>query len=185
MSKIKLTPEQKAVAEDYMRRYPRPIAPLRKAFFGSYRRAKLLGASDDDINQICCLGVIRATRTYDDSKSSFDTYAVSKARGEVMWWCEAQTRMKRTTILPTLPIKEDIVGTPMEDNQSDLSDELQITQYLRCLSERQRWFLVQHYGIGTRPLKFDELAIIAGISRQRVHQICQAAIEKIRRRVWE
>lgn len=59
----------------FLRRYPDPLALLRRVFPGCVRQAAVLGLTVDDIRSACFEGVVRAAGRYDPAKGDFATFA--------------------------------------------------------------------------------------------------------------
>jgi RNA polymerase sigma factor (sigma-70 family) len=178
MGNERLTEDQKRVASEFMERYPLPVKALLRAHRSTYNRAVAIGLSNEDINQICCMGILRATRTWQTGKSSFDTYAIWKMWGEVSRLCSHLCRQLRNPSGIVFPLSDEL-PTPKKDEPFDVS---QIGRYLSLVTKRERKFIELRYGIGGEPLKLHEVGEAMGVTRERVRQVIGRAIYKIRER---
>lgn len=183
---LPLTPEQKAIAAEYMERYPKPLRALITVYPSTYRKAVMLGATFEDLNQTCCLGVIRATRTWNPAIAGFDTYALEKMRGVVWWWCAYACRAMRYpgngAFQPDEDKDDERAAKDVDlDGRIDAVDK--VGRYLRYVLPRERLVLRLRYGFDGVPMTHKEIAAALGIKRQRVHQIENRAFERIRKRV--
>jgi RNA polymerase primary sigma factor len=78
----------------------------------------------------------------------------------------------------------DLVADPRaEDAFEDIGLRLgvpYIPMLMECLSERERMVVAARFGLGQRPCTLPELAPLLGVSSERVRQIEQCALERMR-----
>mgnify|MGYP000845516013 FL=1 len=124
------------------------------------------------------LTLMRAVDSFDVHKgfrfSTYATLALMKGFARSVPQLRARTSAGHDDTLSSIPDRQQTFT-----NQIFLREEVQ--RLLGRLSTREREIIGSHYGIGNAaPASYDELSIRLGLTKQRVRQIEQAAIEKLR-----
>lgn len=70
---------------------------------------------------------------------------------------------------------------PRPEDLADESYDLhRMLAAMRDLPERQRFVIQAHYGIGQSPTTYEEIGTALSLSRERVRQICEAGLKRLR-----
>ena len=81
----------------------------------------------------------------------------------------------------------DLVSDPRaEESYDDVSLRVGVTRIpklMNCLSEREESVVRARFGLGEQPRTFPQLAAVLGVSSERVRQIEQAALQRMRDRM--
>lgn len=200
LSKLPLTPAQRALCEAFAVQYPSLTGAIRVKFPGTYRWARNTGLDDDDINQQGWLGIIQAAKKFDPDKGiKFVTYALHAARNQVQRPCHDAGRVKRTP-LPGVKIlsgsqtkhrnrgKQSTLFdlTPNRDPSPDAAlteaedhDAMRgvVNDLLRTLDARMRKIVYLRIVCGDT---LDVVAEAVGISRERVRQVQYNAVRRLK-----
>jgi RNA polymerase sigma factor (sigma-70 family) len=190
-----MTDAQREELAKYIVDYPYPIRALRVVFPSSYRRARHLGLEDDDINQLCYFGAMKAASKFDFARNtSFATLAVEWMRAELSLVCAGLARKKRTPeegVLIYRPDRDSEFGEPGDRwgwvpgrsnetamNVKDLIDEaFKVVK----LDAREHWILRSFYGLdGNPPQDGVALGKQLGVCKERIRQILTVAKNKLR-----
>lgn len=188
MQKIhrRLDDTQRGFIEDFRAKYTTPMTILRTKLRSYYVRAKATGFEDDDIEQICWLGTVRAAHTYEPARNiAFATYARRaitsclneaiiyevRRRGDLVVRSNFDTDRRS---LDSLPGRND---DPL--NRLLLSEwTAALPNVLKTLDVRSRRIVEMKFGLfGNEPLSIKEIAAEFRIGKIRVHQIVKAAVE--------
>jgi len=149
----------------------------------------------DDLVSEGAIGLMKAAEHYDASRGKvFVTFAAPYIRSAI----EAAIRRAEPGVeirstdesLPVnsknnftlLNVLED-PNAPRADaglEHTTLSDEL--AEHLDTLTERQQAVVTRYYGIGREHMTMIEIAMELGLKRERVRQIRDQAVRKLRRR---
>lgn len=181
--------------EAFFRQYPRGFScVIGRRFPGTMRLAKAAGMDDDEVESECLLAIATARRKFDRRRSErFSTYAVYWMRSKVS--AEAKTRLRqcRTTVDGRRAISgdQDIGGgdtlfdlvaiekQSRGEHDADLIDIIR-TQLL-ALPSPLREIVELRNGLKSRtPMTLEEVAILRGVTKERIRQIENAAYERIR-----
>ena len=137
------------------------------------------GLSYEDLEGIAFLGLTKAAIRFDESKSSFSTYAVPTIRNEIL-----QHLRKKTvnTVSMDEPIAEgvtlaDTLGSACREIEN-AEDKVFLEQSMKLLSPEEREVLICLYW---RNCLQSEVAKRLGCSQSRVSKIHGNAISKLRR----
>jgi RNA polymerase sigma factor (sigma-70 family) len=139
------------------------------------------------------LTLMRAVESFDIHKgvrfSTYGTLALMKGFARSVPQMQAATRRNSGSIEKLLEVPDG----RLESVDQRLGDRDQVRAMLQRLSDRERRVVAAHFGIDLRdasqraadaapvePASYDELAVALGLSKQRVRQIEQAALEKLR-----
>lgn len=189
-----MTKEQQQLVTDLMAKYPEVYRLLRKTYPRSYRTAIEVGATIDEINAECYLGLcIAATKYRDDKGATFATYAPYWMRACVL------TNICHFALSPKRSINQTVSGDIADESGNTLWDQKEtsdtgdaldrmirleviadIDVVLRRADRRQADIYRHRYGIGSdSPHNYVETGRAFGISRTRVQEIIKAVEKRI------
>ncbi|HEV3439945.1 MAG TPA: sigma-70 family RNA polymerase sigma factor [Gemmata sp.] len=189
--RVRLTAEGRAKVADYLSRYPHPIALLISTWPAAYRAARAARLSDEEIDSLCLEGVALAFARYDPTRgASIGTAVVWGIRASIG---NAVRHARRASVLlalspSSLVIREESgarrlnVFTNYEGRGTE--DEQEVTHYLALpnLSDKERTVLTLRFGLANDPpLTSAAIALVMGLSTERVRQLQENAIRKIRK----
>lgn len=141
---------------------------------------------DDDLKQMCYLGLVKAARTYkEDRNIAFSTYAYVVIKNEISMELR-RTKKKSKDISMETPTSEDeklSVGDliPAETDIEELviyNDYGQLDKYLECLNDKEKEIMLLVAEGNTQ----QQISQKIGISQSYVSRLKLKAIQKIRRR---
>lgn len=161
------------------------------------------GESLEDLVQEGMLGIMHAKETYDPTRGSFSTYAYWWANERITKYLFDKTRTvqmpscirkRRTTAEKAGIVNESVsFDTPMEGGETLLSVfasgspnpeetayEQELWREVDRLPKHQQAVLRLHFVLEKT---CEEIAPAFGVTRQRVHQILQAALATLRKRL--
>lgn len=174
---------------------------LARAFVARYPTAKHL---EDELVSEGMLGLIAAatSRSFDPTRVKFVTYAgrsifrkMQRCAGEKLIWIpvylrESQRKLKKPVTMPVITrfaaYDDDGAWEPECDDPPEAAlalaeDVALLRRALRCLTPRERRIVRRRFGISQR--EGQTLAAISremGITRERVRQVQDEALEKLR-----
>ena len=158
------------------------------------------GLGMDDLICEGNIGLVKAASRYDASKgASFASYAVAAIRREIERGLQREKDERRAERAPGGHIRS--VDAPLgakptisllavlADANSPLADqrvfsaaaEKQVERALECLNERESRVVSAYFGIGRDSLTMAERAEEMGLRRERVRQIRNRAIRRMRK----
>lgn len=137
------------------------------------------GLSHEDLEGIAFLGLTKAATQFDESKSSFSTYAVPAIRNEILQYLRKKTVK---TVSLDEPVAEglilaDTLGSVCREIEK-AEDKVFLEQSMKLLSPEEREVLICLYW---RDCLQSEVARRLGCSQSRVSKIHGSAISKLRR----
>jgi RNA polymerase sigma factor (sigma-70 family) len=201
--RVRLTANGSAAVADYLSRFPHPIALLISIWPSTYRAARAAKLSEEEIDALCLEGVALAFVRYDPKRgASIGTAitwsirasvgnAVRRARKESLH-CEYNSTSFESRTDRYLDYSDDDAvsakGIIAAKSSSTMEDELneEIAHYLALanLTSKERYILTLRFGLskGT-PLSAAEIGFAMGLSTERVRQLREKAIRKIRKAV--
>ncbi len=155
------------------------------------------------------LGLIKAAEKYDfnnEKKAKFITYAVfyidRYIQGSVNGWSSKEienNKFYKSCISTSTPIGEEADGREIEDTIEDIDygfeniEEKLFLSNLRnelnevmqkCNTLEQREILKYRYGWDTNPMTLNDIADIFNITRNKVRNIENTALRKLRNSSW-
>ena len=124
--------------------------------------------------------LMRAVESFDIHKgnrfSTYATLALMKGFARSVPMMQAATKCSRGDSL----LREMADTRPQVEHFAHRDE---VRQLLSNLNDRERTILLSHYGLNqSAPASYDQVAEQLGLSRQRVRQIEQLALAKLRRR---
>jgi RNA polymerase sigma factor (sigma-70 family) len=187
--RVRLTTEGRAKVADYLSRYPHPIALLISMWPAAYRAARAARLSDEEIDSLCLEGVALAFARYDPTRgASIGTAIVWGIRASVG---NAVRHTKRASLLlalspSSLVIREEsrarCLNVFTNDEGRGTEDEAIHYLALANLSDKERTVLTLRFGLADDPpLTSVAIGLAMGLSTERVRQLQEKAIRKIRR----
>lgn len=158
----------------------------------------------DELFGAGCLGLLHATKWYENRGGQFSSYAVECIKGTILRWRENETRFRyrrwreKSTGHPrsrrvhlfselgelfTRGTANEFARTPGNDPWDDLDrDEYGFNRqwqgWLKKLQPREQEVIQLRFGIDSKTL--DEIATLFGITRERIRQIQTRALFKLR-----
>ncbi len=126
------------------------------------------------------LTLMRAVDGFDVAKGNrFSTYATLAlmkgfARSVPQMQSKGRLRLADPSTFASTP------DAGASDRTQQLIARDQLRQLLTSLDDRERDIVLSHWGVGDQPSGYDELGGRLGLSRQRIRQIEQAALIKLR-----
>jgi RNA polymerase sigma factor (sigma-70 family) len=184
------------MVEDYAKQWPSPLAVFSTVHRRMYRCALAMGLGEDDLGQLCWLGVMKAAKGFDPAYgASFATYAASKMYGTVSHWVSGQVRGKRTLPEGSRLFSGDAVndegksnwnwipGSATTDTNPGDAETIReaVDKVLRRLPERYRRVVEMRWGLaGESELTLEETGDRLGVTRERIRQLEREAMSRIR-----
>lgn len=163
----------------------------------------------DDLYQNGVLGLITAAKKYDfkkEKKAKFITYAVfyidRYIYGSVNGWSSKEVgnnKFYKSCISINIPVGEEADGREIEDTIEDIDyafenvEEKLFLSSLRnelnevmkkCNTLEQREILKYRYGWNSTPMTLNDIADIFNITRNKVRNIENTALRKLRNSMW-
>lgn len=131
------------------------------------------------------LGLIHAASKYDPNKDiRFISYAVWWVRCYINDFIESQINNSEvsTDDYTDYQYREDQINTEFEENLNSLNDRKStIADLLICLKDRERKVIQMSFGLnGEREMTLDEISKVTDLSMERVRQIKDNAIMKLK-----
>lgn len=148
----------------------------------------------EDYISIGCIGLIKAIKTFDDSKGKLVTYACRCIENELLMHLRGRKKFSREVSLFE-PIGQDKEGNEIhlvdviEQYQPDIVEGMMLESHVgqlkvlmeQELTDREQEILKLRYGLGGRKeLTQSEIGEQLGISRSYVSRIEKKALEKLR-----
>jgi len=135
--------------------------------------------SREEIESDGMLGLVLAAESWESDHPSGTSFA-SYAFGRIRWKILNEARRRRNHELPRVSDGvaeggEDVADVPLQRDASDITERL--PSLLDGLTERERAIVELRYMNGYRS---DRIALQFGVTRQRVAQILQRALGKLR-----
>ena len=125
-------------------------------------------AKDEDLQQVGCIGLCRAVETWDDSKSTFSTYASKVIINAIRNELRARRKHPKTTSLNAIVKNSDdlmeIMDTLVGEEDVVFVDDVYIDKFLQTLSPKNRE-LLKAYQANPRQI---DIAAQFGLSRQEI-----------------
>lgn len=200
--RVRLTDDGKARVAEYLDRYPCPIALLISMWPSMYRAARAAWFSEEEINAFCLEGVAMAFVRYDPKRGASIATAVT-------WSIRASlgnaVRRARRASFHSAHYPEylgnraernsnssdgekqtltDGIAAPgcSRMNEHDYADELSEYLSIANLTEKERYVLMLRYGLAGRPpLSIAAISFAMGFSAERIRQLQEKAVRKIRK----
>lgn len=143
------------------------------------------GVSFSDIISEGNLGLIHAAEKFDPTKDiKFISYAVWWIRCYINDFIEGQTSLNEvsTDEYSNYQYRGDQINEEFEDNLNNLNDRHStIADLLVCLKDRERKIIQMSFGLnGEREMTLDEISKATELSMERVRQIKDNAIMKLK-----
>lgn len=131
------------------------------------------------------LGLIHAASKYDPNKDiRFISYAVWWVRCYINDFIESQINNSEvsTDDYTDYQYREDQINTEFEENLNSLNDRKStIADLLICLKDRERKVIQMSFGLnGEREMTLDEISKVTDLSMERIRQIKDNAIMKLK-----
>lgn len=125
------------------------------------------------------VGLIKAAEKFDEKRGiKFITYAVWWIRERILYALAAEQRHFARQFLNELPSPDSLI-TPVNQTSEGLSIEM--NHALRLLGERERLIIERTFGLnGQSEMTLEEIGEGLELSRERVRQIREKAIRKLR-----
>ena len=158
------------------------------------------GLAMDDLLSEGNVGLVKAARKYDANRGlRFAGYAVVFVRREIEKallresaerMVESRANGQKRSLDAPLGAKPNVsLLSVLVDGNSPLADsraysaaqEMQVERALRSLNERESCVVVAYYGIGQEHLTMAEIAADMGLKRERVRQIRDRAVRRMRK----
>jgi RNA polymerase sigma factor (sigma-70 family) len=143
----------------------------------------------DDLIDAGVMGLLRAAALYDPAKGfAFSTYASRCVWVAMSRWLSAYNRANRHLVCDTTWTHGESGAAWHPTYEPDPAEglltgeqEAEARDLLRFLRRREREVVSLRFGLGGRPtLKLDEVGKRFGLTKERVRQIQNAALEKMR-----
>ena len=157
------------------------------------KRYQNLGVPLPDLIAEGNVGLVRAAHLFDPERGvRFISYAVWWIRQAILRTLDEQTRTtRRTTPLETSLSEEDdpsrssSLRDPLSPDPMELTLDaflsLEVRRAMASLAPREVRVLRLYYGLdGSQPLTLEEIASVFGLSRERVRQIKERALGRLR-----
>jgi RNA polymerase sigma factor (sigma-70 family) len=175
---VKMTDEQKKLVEDYLARYSTPLKQFRALAPHMSKKAIALDGGNDELEQRCMLGLIRASKTYDESRGAmFATFAFEHMRSCVSHYLQSEERHRRKrkqwSSRSTVLRFEDLTSVVNDPSTA-------LNEAMKTLPSKYRDVINYRYGLldGVERSKTDT-AECCGVSRERVRQMESSAMSKL------
>lgn len=175
--KTRLTEKGKIAVEEYLKKYPHPIALLKSKWSRLYCQALAIGINDDDLDCLCKSAMVKGFIKFNPELGGITTVVTWCTRGEI---CEA--------IRSRLPIdRKEINGYEGWDKKigkgSDSCDHWDIPEYLSKakLNSSELLSLTLKFGLDdNEPTTDKKIAERLNVSQEWVRKIVEKAIYKLR-----
>jgi RNA polymerase sigma factor (sigma-70 family) len=151
---------------------------------------RLRGVDDfdrDDLASVGLLGLARAVLHHDPARGTLSTIACLSIRHEVLAFVARQRRRRLPVVSLDRPTGDQdeplsaLLPAPAEAGL-DLAERLDLDRLLAQLPSRTRAVVRLRFGLdGGPPLDAQGVGARVGLSRQRVHQLVNGAIRRMRR----
>lgn len=190
----RLTVEGQRLVTEFMRQYSPPIRLYIHTHGNQYSALRKSGASDDEINEACVLGVVEAATKFDPARGlTFSSYA------EYWMWAKCARVLDDlqkcyasgvyvTSIHDAGEFDYDPPdhrGESVEDREERQQAKRTVERLMGYVHPSKRPIFASLFGLdGTGRKNLQEVADQFGISRERVRQVreeCYATIRKYRR----
>jgi RNA polymerase sigma factor (sigma-70 family) len=202
--RVRLTSEGRAKVADYLNRYPHPIALLISMWPSTYRAARAANLSEEEIDALCLEGVALAFVRYDPTRGASIGTAVTWSIRASVGAAVRSARKESIQSAPCPPTIENrnerylnnpgdfelstaegiVAGECSPTSDSECAEE--ITRYLSQanLTAQERYVLILRFGLTRRsPLSTTAIGFAMGLSTERIRQLQEKAIRKIRRAI--
>ena len=193
MSK-KLCKKRVKLIIDFHKQYENPIKLLIKKRPSLYNAARGMGMTNEEVIQACWSGVVRAAQLYRwDKGASFATFATYWLRNGVNAEVTKRHRWNRELLVFWNGTESEDsskllhFGSILESNDADPSEgetqEVLTERFLRHLSTRESYVIRRRFGIDSGYTEtLEEIAKDMKVTKERVRQIQNRALDKMRRR---
>ncbi len=205
--RLRLTDEGRAKLEEYLGRYPYPIAMLLTVWPAAYRAARAARYTDEEINSVCVEGVALAFARYNPSRGAaigtVVMWGIRAAVGNAMRQAARSVSLQfvdparfhnRPRQAGETPGEDDLFnalslgttcGPGTESDEKRLREERieEIHQHFStaALTEKERAVLSLRFGLTAEPPKNNvAIARVMEISTERVRQLSENAVRKLR-----
>lgn len=189
----RLTPRGRRAAEAFLARFPGGLRCLALGSGATWRQAKkyerLFGA--DELETLCLFALMKAVRRWRPRDGALTTATVSAIRSELR---ECFRPAKLPVVVARSPMPRprvrgiDVPESPLllaparpeapaERPAADLDELVALARRHEDLTDREERLARLYYG---DDLKLRELQAVAGVTRERVRQVCKKALEKLR-----
>ncbi len=154
--------------------------------------------NEEDYYDLGMIGLVKASKSYTESKGKFSTYACECIKHEILKDIQLQKCKKRTATVVSL---DDLInGTEdlllIESIPADINIEEEIikkekikriNQALLNLSPIEQKIIKENYGINTRKKSVRELTEKLNMSTEEINLIKRNAMKKMRKelRIWK
>jgi RNA polymerase sigma factor (sigma-70 family) len=183
--RVRLTAEGRRKVADYLDQYPHPVALLISTWPSAYRAARAARLSDEEIDSACLEGVALAFARFDPSRGA----SISTA---IVWGIRASLghsvrQARRASAF--VELKAGSEGWNAEERtalsavHASFAAANEVTHYLAIsqLTPRERSALSLRFGLAEgKPLNNTAIAAMLGLSSERIRQLHEKAIRKIR-----
>jgi RNA polymerase sigma factor (sigma-70 family) len=185
--RVRLTEEGRAKVADYLKRYPHPIGLLISSWPRTYRAARAARLSNEEIESLCLEGVALAFARYDPTRGSVGTAIAWSIRASVGDAVRSAQRAMGHSVpgdgerLSTKGITANVHSPILEDERAE---ELNRCLAVAKLTFNERSALAHRYGLtGRPPLTCVAIGLAMGLSKERVRQLLEQAMRKLRRAI--
>lgn len=184
-----LTDEGKAIAEEYLSRFPRPIKVLRTVYPSLYAAAHVAGMDDEEIESSCFEAVVVGVSRWVPERCPSASTAITLAIRSLVQ-TELRGKRRRREMLAC-----DMKGGPEWHPYADAperpqADTVEVDEHERLanelladpvLTERRRDTVAMYYGLnGHKPHTHDQIADKFGLSRRAAQFIRCESIDLLR-----
>lgn len=158
------------------------------------KRYQNLGVPLPDLIAEGNVGLIRAANLFDPDRGvKFISYAVWWIRQAILRSLDENTRSTRQTIPLEIPLFDDDRATLtsfLEDEHSanpeerthDSARAAELLRAIGSLEAREARVLRLYYGLdGSQPLTLEEIGMVIDLSRERIRQIKERALDRLRK----
>jgi len=133
------------------------------------------------------LSLLRAVEKFDVSRGNrFSTYATWAIMKNFARSIPAVLRHRdrfSTSHSELFSTTEDLRADPHEQEQAQLQRQRQVKKILCCLDERELQIVTSRFGLnrGQRPVTLVQVGVAMGVSKERIRQIQNRAMDKLRK----
>ena len=178
--KVRLNEEGKAAVADYIRRYPHPLAILKRVWFRNYHVLRNRLCTDDEIDAACMKGVLMAHVRWKPGKANMNTVVALNIRAEAMALLGRKNDPNYFEELNEYLVADE-TDRRTANNDCDNSELVVELMESSNLSDRGRLILDLIYGINSRtPRTLQSVGDELKITKERVRQLQNRALRDIR-----
>lgn len=157
------------------------------------KRYQNFGVSLPDLIAEGNVGLVRAAHLFDSDRGvRFISYAVWWIRQAILRALDENKRVSRRTIRLHAPISDDdeewlsssleeVRTSGTEEQSLDRARAWEVRRAIASLDPRERHVLLLYFGLdGSQPLTLEEIALVYGLSRERIRQIKESGLRRLR-----